>query len=64
MSDFKNELKEILIYLKYCHATAEANGDVENAMRIGRAIIALQSDPYEEIFTEEFQKKYMGIYGE
>lgn len=52
------QIKEIKQYLEYTYTGARKIGTVEDCLRISRAIAALEADTEEEIFTEEFKKKY------
>lgn len=56
MNEQLNEIKE---YLEQAHVGAKMIDDVEGMIRISRALMALQADVEEDIFTEEFTEKWI-----
>lgn len=55
----KETYEAIIAELKIYHSGAHAVGDMEMQLRLERAMIAFQTHPIEEIFSEEFKKKFI-----
>ena len=58
MNNQPNGYKEIHDYLDKCIMAAKMYGDDEMRLRCGRALFALEADPYMEIFTPEAIEKH------
>ena len=52
MEKLSTQISNIKQYLEECHSGAKMAGNIEDQHRIGRALVALEADPYTEIFLE------------
>lgn len=56
--DEKESQKQILEFLENSYTGATALDHFETVVKLARTIAAFKSDPFEEIFTEEFKEKF------
>jgi hypothetical protein len=52
MEKLSTQISNIKQHLEECHSGAKMAGNIEDQLRIGRALVALEADPYTEIFLE------------
>ena len=57
MEKLSTQISNIKQYLEECHSGAKMAGNIEDQLRIGRALVALEADPYTEIFLENVLEK-------